>query len=77
VDFTPDGRLVTSGRDKVAKVWDQNGKLLLTTQPLPDIALRAVLAGDSLIAGDWTGAVKAFVVADGGKPVHELPVTAR
>ncbi len=73
VDFTPDGRIVTCGRDKLAKVWDQNGKLILTTQPLPEIALRAVLSGDSLIAGDWTGLVKAFLMADGGKPVFELP----
>ena len=74
VDFTPDGRIVTSGRDKVAKVWDQTGKLLLTTQPFPEMALRAVLSGESLIAGDWTGTVRAFVLADGGKPVVDLPV---
>ncbi|MEY2599035.1 MAG: hypothetical protein RLZZ142_1294 [Verrucomicrobiota bacterium] len=72
VDFTPDGRLVTCGRDKIAKVWDQNGKALLTTQPLSEIALRAVLAGDSLIAGDWNGKVQAFVIADGGKPLTEI-----
>jgi hypothetical protein len=74
VDFTPDGRIITSGRDKVAKVWDQTGKLLMTTQPFPEMALRAVLAGESLIAGDWLGNVRAFVLADGGKPVADLPV---
>ena len=42
VDFTPDGRIVSAGRDKLAKVWDQNGKVLLTTEAFDDIALRAV-----------------------------------
>jgi WD40 repeat protein/mono/diheme cytochrome c family protein len=76
VDFTADGRLVTCGRDKVAKVWDQTGKLLMTTEPLSEIALRAVLAGDSLIAGDWNGKVQAFVVADRGKPTGDLALSA-
>ncbi|MEI6714940.1 MAG: c-type cytochrome domain-containing protein [Verrucomicrobiota bacterium] len=75
VDFTSDGRIVTCGRDKVAKVWDQSGKLLLTTQPLGEIALRAVIAGDSIIAGDWNGKVQAFALADGGKPLGDLLTT--
>ena len=64
VDFTADGRIVTCGRDKVAKVWDQSGKALLTTQPLTEIALRAVLSGDTVMAGDWNGKVQAFLLAD-------------
>ena len=72
VDFTPEGRIVTCGRDKVAKVWDQTGKVLLTTQPLTDIALRAVLCGDTLVAGDWNGKVRAFLLADGGKPFGDV-----
>ncbi len=72
VDFTADGRIVTCGRDKVAKVWDQSGKALLTTQPLTEIALRAVLSGDTVMAGDWNGKVQAFLLADGGKPFGEV-----
>ena len=72
VDFTPDGRIVSCGRDKLAKVWDQTGKALLTTQPLPEIALRAVLAEDTVLAGDWSGNVQAYTLADGGKPFGEL-----
>jgi mono/diheme cytochrome c family protein len=75
VDFTSDGRIVTCGRDKLAKIWDQTGKLILTTKPLSEIALRAVVAGDSVIAGDWNGKVQAFVLADGGKPMGELTLT--
>ncbi len=79
VDFTPEGKIVSCGRDKVAKVWDQTGKALLTTQPLTDIALRAVLSGDTVVAGDWSGKVQAFLLADGGKPFGDValkPATA-
>jgi len=55
VDFTPDGRLVSCGRDRYAKVWDQTGKNLLTSTVFGDIALRAVLSNERMVAGDWTG----------------------
>jgi WD40 repeat protein len=35
VDFAPDGRLVSSGRDKRARVWDQTGKQLSRVRNLP------------------------------------------
>ena len=70
VDFAPDGRIVSCGRDKVAKVWDQTGKELGKTEPFADIALRAALAGERVIAGDWTGAIR--VSAIDGKPLGEL-----
>jgi WD40 repeat protein len=70
VEFTPDGRLVSCGRDKIAKVWDQNGKLLGQTKPMDDIALRAEVANDRVIVGDWTG--KVLVTALDGKVLGEL-----
>jgi WD40 repeat protein len=70
VDFTPDGRLVSSGRDKTAKVWGQTGKQLMVSEPVPDIALRAEMAGERVIAGDWTGRIRVWT-AD-GKCVGEL-----
>ncbi len=72
VDFTPEGKIVSCGRDKVAKVWDQTGKALLTTVPLTEIALRAVLSGETVLAGDWNGRVQAFLLADGGKPFGDV-----
>jgi hypothetical protein len=70
VDFTPDGRLVSSGRDKIAKVWDENGKAIFTSAPLPDIALRSALSAERVIAADWTGEIRAFALD--GKPVGTL-----
>lgn len=71
VDFTPDGRLVSSGRDKTAKVWDQTGKQLMASEPFTDIALRAEMAGERVVAGDWNGKIRVWTVAD-GKCVGEL-----
>jgi len=70
VEFTPDGRLVSCGRDKLGKVWDQTGKVLGQTAPFSDIALRAVLSNDRVIAGDWSGLIKVFALD--GKPLGEL-----
>lgn len=72
VDFSPDGRLASCGRDKTAKIWEQTGKELLKTEVMADLALRCVIAGDQMIAGDWTG--KVGVWAKDGKRRGELLV---
>ncbi|MDQ3624326.1 MAG: hypothetical protein M3463_17850, partial [Verrucomicrobiota bacterium] len=70
VDFAPDGRLVSCGRDKVAKVWDQTGKQLGATPAFGDIALRAALNSERVIAGDWAGQIRVFSID--GKSIGEL-----
>ena len=70
VAFTPDGRLVSCGRDKLAKVWDQTGKQLMASEPFGDIALRAEMAGERVVAGDWSGQVRVWSLD--GKRVGEL-----
>jgi hypothetical protein len=70
VDFTPDGKLISCGRDKIAKVWDQEGKKLGETKPADDITLRAALANDRMVVGDWSGRIQ--VAKLDGTPVGEL-----
>jgi hypothetical protein len=70
IDFAPDGRLVSCGRDKLAKAWDQTGKNLFTSAEFTDIALRAALSNERVVAADWTGRIRAF--GFDGKPVAEL-----
>jgi WD40 repeat protein len=62
VAFARDGRLVTTGRDRLAKLWDMAGKLLQTFPEFPDIALRAGVTHDgrAVVAGDWTGTVRVW-----------------
>ena len=66
VDFTPDGRIVSCGRDKIAKVWDATGKQIIATEALGDLALRCALNSDRVIAADWTGDVRVYAI-DGKK----------
>jgi WD40 repeat protein/chromosome segregation ATPase len=66
VDFTPDGRIVSCGRDKIAKVWDSTGKQLLATEAFGDLALRCALNSERVIAADWTGDIRVFAI-DGKK----------
>jgi hypothetical protein len=65
VDFTPDGRLVSCGRDKIAKVWDQTGKQIGGSAAQGDITLRAALSNDRIIAADWSGKIQVCKL-DGG-----------
>jgi Planctomycete cytochrome C/WD domain, G-beta repeat len=66
VKFSHDNRLVSTGRDRVTKVWDMNGTNTKAFPAHPDVALRAAFNHDStkVYAGDWTGAVQSFNVAD-------------
>lgn len=65
VDFTPDGRIVSCGRDKVAKVWDATGKLIVATEAFNDLAMRATLNSERVVAADFSGAIRVFALADG------------
>jgi hypothetical protein len=67
VRFAHDGRLASAGRDRTAKLWDPNGKLLRGFDPLGDIALAVALSHDAnrLVAADFTGEVRVWTVADG------------
>ena len=66
VHFSHDGRLASTGRDKLAKVWDGNGGLQKSFEPFPDLGLRAVFSHDNtkVVGGDWSGAVKFWTIAD-------------
>ncbi|QDT35776.1 WD40 domain-containing protein [Stratiformator vulcanicus] len=73
VDFTRDGKLVSVGRDKTAKLWDANGKQLKTFPAFSDIAL-AVTSSDEtghVIASDWSGEIRVFNTED-DKEVDKL-----
>ncbi len=67
VRFAKDGRLVTTGRDRVAKVWDQNGGQQRQLEAFNDLAIRAVFTHDDaeVIAGDWSGEVRVFELKEG------------
>ena len=83
VRFAKDGRLVTTGRDRVAKLWQQDGKQLQTFAGFADLALNAEVGHDdaTIIAGSFDGQVRLYNAA-ATEAVAELranplPVAAR
>jgi mono/diheme cytochrome c family protein len=67
VKFAKDGRLISTGRDRVAKLWDQNGAAQRQFEAFTDLALRAVFSFDdaNVIAGDWSGEVRIWEMKEG------------
>jgi hypothetical protein len=74
VRFSQDGRLVTSARDRLARIWDQNGAQQRVFPAFNDVAMRGMLThdGSRVIAGDWSGQVTVFISAS-GQPAGQLP----
>jgi hypothetical protein len=75
VRYAQDGRIVSCGRDRVARLWDGNGGQQRVFEAVPDVALRVAVTHDGgrLLAGDWSGQVRVWGTAD-GKAVGNLIV---
>lgn len=73
LEFARDGRIVSSGRDRVVKLWDANGGQQRAFEAFGDLALRASICDETnrVIGGDWSGAIRVWNAADGAK-VGEL-----
>jgi hypothetical protein len=81
VKYAHDGRLVSCGRDRVAKIWDQNGAQQRAFEAFSDVALRVAFShdGSRVVAGDWTGQIRVWMAADGksvGNLLANPPTTA-
>ena len=83
VRFAKDGRLLTTGRDRVVRLWDQNGGKQREFEPFGDLALEAVLCHDEskVFAADWTGEIRVWDVKDGHRlanlAVNPRPIATR
>ncbi|MBL9125141.1 MAG: hypothetical protein JNG90_16000 [Planctomycetaceae bacterium] len=66
VRFTHDGRLVTAGRDRVVRVWNADASAGPAFEAFGDLALRTAFTHDGgrVVAGDWTGEIRVWNVAD-------------
>jgi Planctomycete cytochrome C/WD domain, G-beta repeat len=83
VRFAKDGRLLTTGRDRFARLWDQNGGKQREFEPFGDLALDAVISHDDsrVFAADWTGEVRVWDAKDGRRlanlAVNPAPIADR
>ncbi|MGD9634741.1 MAG: c-type cytochrome domain-containing protein [Pirellulales bacterium] len=66
LEFARDGRLVTGGRDQIARLWDAEGKQLAASAALGDVVVSASYCDETnrIIAGNWNGAVHTYEAAN-------------
>lgn len=82
VRYSKDGRLASTGRDKVTKLWDGNGAVQKQFEAFADLGLKVAFTHDdkAVVAGDWAGALKTWA-ADGSvvatADTNPLPVAER
>lgn len=67
VEFHRDGIISSCGRDKVAKTWDQTGKMIRQFAGLVDVAVAVSHCDESnrVLASDWTGKLTVWNAVDG------------
>jgi hypothetical protein len=67
VRYGRDGKIISTGRDRVTRLWDGNGTAQRAFEPFPDVGLCCTFSHDGgrVIAGDWTGQVVVWNTADG------------
>ncbi len=67
MQFHRNGQLVSCGRDRVTKLWDQSGKQQRAFEAFGDLALRVTVDHNCkhVIAGDWNGEIRMWNAADG------------
>jgi len=75
VEFDHQSRLVTTGKDKRAKLWDASGNHIRDFAPLPEHVLEVAIIhdGSRVVYGDWTGSVLAAAAED---PTKQQPLAA-
>ncbi|HEX3726031.1 MAG TPA: hypothetical protein VHV08_07295, partial [Pirellulales bacterium] len=73
LEMARDGKLVSSGRDRLTKVWGADGKIIREFAAFGDLATEVAMTHDEarVVAGDWLGEVRLMDVAD-GKQVAQL-----
>jgi WD40 repeat protein len=81
--FLRDGRLASTGRDRVSKIWDQNGAQVLALAALGDLGMKIAYSETNhlILAGDWSGTIRLFDGKDGADrgtlATNPAPLAAR
>ncbi len=66
LEYTRDARLVSCGRDQITRLWDQDGKQLMESPAIGDVAVSTSFCDESsrAIAASWAGAVQVYKADD-------------
>jgi Planctomycete cytochrome C/WD domain, G-beta repeat len=60
--YTRDARLVTCGRDQLCRIWNQDGKELIKTPAIGEVAVSVAYSDESnsVITSNWSGVVQVY-----------------
>jgi hypothetical protein len=69
LDWFRDGRIATSGRDALTRVWNGDGAEQRSFEALPDLATAVAFShdGSRLVVGGWGGPLRVHKADDGGR----------
>ena len=75
VEFAQDGKIVSTGRDRLTKLWDPAGAAIRDFPAFGDLAMEVAITHDAgrVIAGDWLGEVRLWNTADGAQVANMPP----
>ncbi len=67
IEFLRDGNIATCGRDKLAKTWDQQGKMIRQFAGLSDVSMAVSFCDETnrVLCSDWTGEIRVWNGSDG------------
>jgi WD40 repeat protein len=73
VDYTRDGRIASTGRDKVVRLWNGDGGQLKEFPGMTDLGMEVAYDNESnfILGGDWAGFVRVWNANDGAL-VHQI-----
>jgi WD40 repeat protein len=78
VEFVRDGRLVSTGRDKRVRLWQQDGSQIREFPPLADIGVEVAFDAETerVLGGDWSGVIHVWDAAKGNE-IGQLTTSPR
>jgi WD40 repeat protein len=67
LDFVRDGRIISTGRDRMVRLWNGDGSQIREFGGMTDLGLEVAFDAESecVLGGDWTGIVRVWNAADG------------
>jgi WD40 repeat protein len=67
VEYVRDGRIVSTGRDRIVRLWNGDGAQVREFSGMTDVGLEVAFDAENerVLGGDWAGVVRVWNAADG------------
>lgn len=69
IDYTRDGRFVSTGRDRIVRLWNADGAQEREFAGMTDLGMEVAFDAETnrVLGGDWSGIVRVWNAADGAE----------